>query len=234
MRAYYFGGYSVYLPFDTEFNMKLIPRLVVVAARAMIRSNLSVLELSHCNFRVLPTDLDVNFHMNNGRFLQIMDLARIDWLLRTGILQNALCQHRRLVLGGVIMRYVRELRVLQRYTVATRLIGWDRKFFYIEHKFETRDGRAVAVGVVRAAQCTADGIVPAGDVAADHGQGSSPPLPAYIQSWNDADMDLRKQGQSAGPGGRVGDIAPAAPGEPHPLPSIDGGQVSLAGSRSPY
>ena len=69
--------------------MKLIPRLAVVAARAMIRSNLSALESSNCNFRVLPTDLDVNLHMNNGRFLQIMDLARIDWLLRTGILQNA-------------------------------------------------------------------------------------------------------------------------------------------------
>jgi len=211
--------------------MKLIPRLVVVAARAMIRPNLSALESSHCNFRVLPTDLDINLHMNNGRFLQIMDLARIDWLLRTGILQNALCQHRRLVLGGVIVRYVRELRVLQRYTVATRLIGWDRRFFYIEHKFESPDGRVVAVGVVRAAQCTPDGVVPAADIAADHGQGSSPALPAYIQSWNDADMDLRKQWQTAaGPG----DVAQAASEEQDPAPSIEAGQVSLAGSRSPY
>lgn len=214
--------------------MKLIPRLAVVAARAMIRSNLSALESSNCNFRVLPTDLDVNLHMNNGRFLQIMDLARIDWLLRTGILQNALCQHRRLLLGGVIMRYIRELRVLQRYTVATRLIGWDRKFFYIEHKFETRDGRVVAVGVVRAAQCTADGIVPAADIAADHGQGTSPPLPAFIQSWNDADMDLRKQGQSGAPAATLGHVAQAEPEEQDRTPSIDAGQASLAGSRSPY
>lgn len=191
--------------------MKLIPRLVVVAARAMIRPNLSVLQTSHCRFRVLPTDLDVNLHMNNGRFLQIMDVARIDWLLRTGTLQNALGQRRRLVLGGVMMRYVRELRVLQSYVVATRLVGWDRRFFYIEHRFETPDQRLVAVGIVRAAQCNGHGIVPAPDIAADHGQGSSPKLPDYIRSWNDADSDLRKRWHAAAASDATfGEVAQAA------------------------
>ena len=36
-------------------------------------------------FRVSPGDIDVNRHMNNGRYLTIMDLGRIDVLIRTGL-----------------------------------------------------------------------------------------------------------------------------------------------------
>ncbi len=36
-------------------------------------------------FRVLPTDLDVLGHMNNGVYLSIMDLGRMDLLQRSGI-----------------------------------------------------------------------------------------------------------------------------------------------------
>jgi acyl-ACP thioesterase len=36
-------------------------------------------------FRVLPLDLDAFGHMNNGRYLQIMDVARTHWMIRTGV-----------------------------------------------------------------------------------------------------------------------------------------------------
>jgi hypothetical protein len=32
-------------------------------------------DVSRLTFRVLPTDLDLNGHMNNGRYLTIMDLG---------------------------------------------------------------------------------------------------------------------------------------------------------------
>ena len=37
------------------------------------------------SFRVLPNDLDINMHMNNGRYLTIMDIGRTELTVRLGI-----------------------------------------------------------------------------------------------------------------------------------------------------
>jgi len=42
-------------------------------------------EVGRLTFRVLPTDLDVLGHMNNGVYLSIMDLGRMDLLQRSGV-----------------------------------------------------------------------------------------------------------------------------------------------------
>ena len=36
--------------------------------------------------RVLPNDLDTNLHLNNGRYLTLMDLGRVDLMLRMGVM----------------------------------------------------------------------------------------------------------------------------------------------------
>lgn len=41
-------------------------------------------DVSRSRFRVWPTDLDVLRHMNNGKYLSLMDVARFDLMQRTG------------------------------------------------------------------------------------------------------------------------------------------------------
>ncbi|NRO95628.1 thioesterase [Paraburkholderia sp. NMBU_R16] len=175
--------------------MKLLARLAFVSIRAMLRPNLAALDASECHFRVLPTDLDVQLHMNNGRFLQIMDLGRIDLLLRNGVLQNAMSKGWRMLLSGVMIRYVHELRPFERYALRTRILGWDRRFFYIEHRFENSKGRLVALGTARAAIAdrASRSLVPADHVAADHGHAKSPALPFFVRTWNESDSQMRKE-----------------------------------------
>jgi hypothetical protein len=43
------------------------------------------LDVSRLRFTVLPNDLDASLHMNNGRYWTLMDLGRMDLLLRTGL-----------------------------------------------------------------------------------------------------------------------------------------------------
>ena len=50
--------------------------------------------------RVLPNDLDVNGHMNNGRYMTITDLALIEYFARAGFLKLALRRGWRPMLGG--------------------------------------------------------------------------------------------------------------------------------------
>ncbi|GAC28971.1 acyl-CoA thioesterase [Brumicola pallidula] len=33
----------------------------------------------------MPNDLDVNMHVNNGRYLTLCDLTRVDFFVRSGI-----------------------------------------------------------------------------------------------------------------------------------------------------
>jgi acyl-CoA thioesterase FadM len=54
----------------------------VLSAR---RPRADVFDVVRLAFRVLPTDLDIYRHMNNGRYLSIADVARFDMLRRTGL-----------------------------------------------------------------------------------------------------------------------------------------------------
>jgi acyl-CoA thioesterase FadM len=87
--------------------------------------------------------------MNNGRYLSIMDLGRLDLLMRTDLM-GALLKHRwQPLVGGVSMRYRQSLLPLARYKLHTKVIGWDDKWFYMEQKF-TKKNRLIAVGLVKA------------------------------------------------------------------------------------
>ncbi|MEM1263501.1 MAG: thioesterase family protein [Pseudomonadota bacterium] len=135
-------------------------------------------------FRVMPHDLDAFGHMNNGRYLQIMDVARMKWMLATGVLA-AIRQHRwSPVLGGGLVRYRHSLRFLQSYTVRTHLLGWQGQWFFLEHRFFDDAGRTVAVGVSRAGLRSAGRWVPASQVANSVSpDAQSPELPTYVSEW---------------------------------------------------
>src|SRR5699024_8284960 len=62
-------------------NMYL--RLLLFMIRVRVASRLSICDSSHTASRVNLADLDVQRHMNNGRFLSIMDLGRMDLMLRS-------------------------------------------------------------------------------------------------------------------------------------------------------
>ena len=129
--------------------MNLFFRLTWFLIESFFRKRLHPLSESVLHLRVLPNDLDLNFHMNNGRFLSIMDLGRVDLLLRTD-LGKVLWQHKwQPLVGGVNIRYKQSLTPLQKYRLHTKVIGWDEKWFYIEQRFERRN-RTIAVGLVKA------------------------------------------------------------------------------------
>ena len=129
--------------------MNLIFRLLIIIMEGFFRKNLHPLSESVLHLTVLPNDLDLNLHMNNGRFLSLMDLGRLDLLIRTD-LASALFRHSwQPLVGAVNIRYKVSLLPFQRYRLRTKVIGWDEKWFYIEQRFE-RKNRTIAVGLVKA------------------------------------------------------------------------------------
>ena len=169
--------------------MNLWLRMFRVLIGACFRSRLTLVDHSVLRFRVLPTDLDINVHMNNARYIALMDLGRLDLIIRTGLWRAVLRRHWQPVLGGCMVRFRRPLKPFQPFTLTSHMLAWDDKWIYIEHKIEV-DGVLACQAVVRGAFVAADGVVAPIDVAEAAGfAGEVPALPAWVaasvSSWRE-------------------------------------------------
>lgn len=115
--------------------MNLIFRMFLAIFYANRASVLHPMDISRVTMRVLPTDLDVQMHMNNGRYLSIMDLGRIDLMVRTGFWAVARKNGWFPVVGSVRVDYRRSLTVFQRYEMTSQIVGWDDRWIFLEQKF---------------------------------------------------------------------------------------------------
>lgn len=131
--------------------MNLIFRLIYVYIYSLFRERLSV-ESSKSVLRliVLPTDLDLNIHMNNGRYLTICDLNRVDLFIRTGLIRTMRKRKWFPVIAEHTMTYKKSLHPFERYTAEMEITHWDEKYFYMTHTFSTGD-RVVATGTSKGA-----------------------------------------------------------------------------------
>ncbi|MCD1588234.1 thioesterase family protein [Halomonas sp. IOP_14] len=115
---------------------------------------------------VLPNDIDVNGHMNNGRFMTICDLNRIDLFIRTGLARIMLRRKWMPIISYHDMSYYKSLKLGQRYRCNMSMEHWDEKYFYMRHRFTNPSGATVAEGVSRAVIRGKDGVIPPEEVVA--------------------------------------------------------------------
>ncbi|TNC98903.1 MAG: hypothetical protein FD121_555 [Gallionellaceae bacterium] len=126
--------------------MNLIFRMLWVIIISKFRSRLEVDNfVSVLNLHVLPNDIDINFHMNNGRYLTICDLNRIDVFARSGLLKAMFKRNWIPVIAEHTMTYKKPLNIFERYEVKLEVMKWDEKFFYMLHTFKVGE-RIVAEG----------------------------------------------------------------------------------------
>jgi len=160
-------------------------RLGRVTLAAWWGRRLDPLEESRLRLRVWLGDLDTNLHLNNGRFLTLMDLGRWDLAVRSGMLRLMLAQRWQPLVGGVLIRFRRPLPPLRTFCLGTRLLGWDHKWFFLEQRFE-QHGRLKAKALVRFLVRRRGENLPPEEVAAALGYPRpSPPLPAAVRRWRE-------------------------------------------------
>jgi acyl-CoA thioesterase FadM len=136
-------------------------------------------------FRVLPTDLDFNRHLNNARYLALMDIGRLHLLAELGFLRPMLRRRWSPVVGAVLLRFRKGLDAWMRFALHTRVVGWDGKWFYIEQRFE-RDGEVYTYALVRIL-FRGDGrsLAPAETLAGLGAERASPELPEICVRWRE-------------------------------------------------
>ena len=182
--------------------MNLFFRMLKVLLAAVLGSRLAPLGESVVPFRVWPNDLDTNLHMNNGRYLTIMDLGRLDLMIRTGLGAVILKRRWQPMVGAAVIRFRRGLGPFERYDLKTRIVGWDEKWFWIEHRYE-RAGEVVALGAVKGLFRNPTGNVPTAEVLAVLGVTEAPPIPEWILAWRHAEAgNARATAESSAEGDR--------------------------------
>jgi acyl-CoA thioesterase FadM len=165
-------------------------RYPLAGLRSLRKPPVGLLEESRLDLRVRLRDCDVLMHVNNGRYLSLMDLGRIDHSGRSGLV--ALFRERgwSAVAGGVTIRFRRELRWRSRYVLRTRIVGWHDGWCFWEQVFERADGSLAARAYAKVAPLDAQGrrVDTALVVEALGLDPTSPPLPPGIADWQASDF----------------------------------------------
>jgi len=136
------------------------------------------------SIRVLPTDIDLLRHMNNGRYLSLFDLGRWDLLTRTGLLAAMTTQGWYAVVAAETITFRRSLELGQRFELETRLIGHDDRAVYLEHRALVK-GEIYARAMIRARILRrTGGTVPHDELFAAVGRPEGlPDIEPWVHDW---------------------------------------------------
>ncbi|MAN57369.1 MAG: thioeseterase [Paracoccus sp.] len=137
--------------------------------------------------RCWPWDLDPWIELNNGRTLTLYDLGRIPLASRTGLVPVLREKGWGITVAGNSTRYRRRIRAFERFTMISRMVGWDDRFIYMDQSM-WKGSECCNQVLIRSAVTSRQGIVPPPRLmqALGHPVGS-PDLPGWVQAWIDAD-----------------------------------------------
>ncbi|NNC12728.1 acyl-CoA thioesterase [Planctomonas sp. JC2975] len=136
--------------------------------------------------RVLPTDLDILRHMNNGVYFSLFDIGRFDLIRRSGIWKIFMDHGWYPVVASETITFRKSLQLWQAFTVESRIIGFDDKAAYMQHRAVV-NGEIYAEAFIKARFLKrTGGTVPVADLLDAVGQ--VPPaleLPEWLVRWGD-------------------------------------------------
>lgn len=166
--------------------MNLLARLLWLLVTIPLRPRRGPLDEISLDFRCWFTDLDTNFHMNNGKYFSLMDLGRLDLIFSTGNLGRSLRRGLQPVVVEETMRFRRAIKLFQKFRVTTRVVGWKDHDVYLEQKFWVGD-QVHAAAYIRGRMALRKGGSLTGDEVMKMFGYEGPPLrpTGYAKSWSE-------------------------------------------------
>jgi acyl-CoA thioesterase FadM len=166
--------------------MNLWFRLLLMLLRRPWRKPVGGLDTTVVKMRVWPLDLDFNRHVTNGRYFTMADVGRMDYVLRSGAYKVALRHKAFPIVGDVWGKFRRELRLFEAFEIHSRMLGWDDKWVFVEHRFMRKE-RVIGVVMMRGLFRSAKGLVDPQEFIAEMNLApQSPPLPDWLSAWSES------------------------------------------------
>lgn len=127
-------------------------------------------EESTISMRAWPLDIDIFMEMNNGRYLTLMDIGRTEIGVRLDLFKTLKANDWGLMVGAVSARYRHRIRPFEKFTLHTRILYFDERWFYFHQQFTSQNGKKIhASFLARTAVISKKGLVPTSEVAAAMG-----------------------------------------------------------------
>lgn len=144
--------------------------------------------------RVGLNDIDLNWHLNNARYLSFLDKARLEHSIRTGIF-SVFRRRGNFLVANIEISYLKSLLPFQKFTITTRVLGWDARYYFIAHEFHA-DGELYATAAARMAFTEKGKRVEPKTVLVPLAHGEpSPPLPMSVRHWQSLLLAKREESE---------------------------------------
>ena len=141
-------------------------------------------------FRVLPSDLDVLRHVNNGVYFSLMDLARIDLITRSGLLPKLEARGWFPVVAAESMRFRKALTLFQRFEIETTVVGRDEKAIYVHQRVLRGDDEVASALIAGRFLRRGGGTVSPDELLELIGVADAPELPDWARAVAEAQLAL--------------------------------------------
>ncbi|WP_285726929.1 acyl-CoA thioesterase [Psychromicrobium xiongbiense] len=112
--------------------MHLLLRTLFHLIFSATKEPLGLWERSTLRMRAWLTDIDVAGHINNGMYFSLMDLGRIDLLIRAGIWKPMRARGWMPVMSAETITFRKSVTLWTRFSLETRLLGFDGKAMIFE------------------------------------------------------------------------------------------------------
>ena len=166
--------------------MHLIFRTLLLLLTARRRPALDIWDSSTLSLRVLPTDIDIAMHVNNGMYFSLMDLGRFELMVRAGVWDTFRRKGWSPVVGAETISFRKSLTLGQQYSIETRIIGFDDRAIFFEQRM-VADGEIHARAYIATRLVSKQGPVSNEEIFAAVGQ--RPPadlvLPEWLHEWRE-------------------------------------------------
>lgn len=172
--------------------MVLIFRVLLGLMRGLIRGKVrGALDDSVIRLTVLPTDADLYFHLNNGRYLSLSDLGRLDLAMGSGLWRVMLRNRWFPVAASSTARFRKSIDLFRRFDLRSRLVGWDTKWIYVAHWFEL-DGEIAATILFRVVFLKGrEAIAPSTLFEAMGIEAEAERVPEWIRHWKETEERIK-------------------------------------------
>lgn len=163
--------------------MHLLLRTLWLLFASRRRGPLSIWDPASLPLRVQLTDIDIAMHVNNGMYLSLMDLGRFDLMIRSGFWKVMRRNGWSPVVNAETITFRRSLQLGQRYTIETRILGFDERAIYFEQRM-VHDGEIYARAYIATRLLGSQGPVANSEIFEAFG---NPPtgmvLPEWVHDW---------------------------------------------------
>lgn len=162
-------------------------KLMSTLIRARYRPSLELDDTGYLQTRAGITDIDPFLELNHARQILYMELGRWDYSQRVGFIPLMRSRGWGFTVGGISIRYRRRVGFLQKFTVTTKPVCHDSRWFYLLQEV-VRDDQICSSALVKAGVVSGSGLVPAPEVLAllereDWGN----EVPSWINAWIEAE-----------------------------------------------